>query len=172
LPNNSAYVSLDRYAVALNATKNSEEKRGRWLVEPTLFVICAVIVGTLILGLVFDVLHAMYRESLLSVLNRTTGLVTFFANVAVLFYAFPAFTRTKDRCLLSIALAALMFAYVALFGLLLSVTSLTPASHISHLEATWYSATRYSTAIIALILYAYGVIGLIRRGHPNDLTNR
>ena len=131
-----------------------------------------MIVGTLILGLVFDVLHAMYRESLVSVLNRTTGLATFFANVAVLFYAFPAFTRTKDRCFLSIALAALMFAYGALFGLVLSVRPPILTSHISHLEATWYSATRYSTTIGALILYAYGVIALIRRGQSNDPTNR
>jgi len=155
----------------LNATKNSEEKRDRWL-EPTVFVICAVIVGTLILGLVLDVLYTMYRESLISALNQATRLVTFFANVAVLFYAFPAFTRTKDRCFLSIALATLVLAYGALFGLLFSVKPLTPAMHISHVQVTWYYATRYSTTIIGLILYAYGVIALIRRGHPNDLTNR
>jgi hypothetical protein len=154
----------------LNATKNSEEKRDRWL-EPTIFVICAVIVGTLVLGLAFDALYTMYRESLIGVLNRATGLTKFFANVAVLFYAFPAFARTKDRCFLSIALAALMLAYDTLFGLILSVQPLG-TRHISHVQQTWYYATTYVTTIIGLILYAYGVIALIRRGHPNDLTKR
>jgi len=153
----------------LNAPKDSEEKRDRWL-EPTVFVICAVVVGTLVLGLVFDALYTMYRESLVGALNRATGVTNFVANVAVLFYAFPAFKRTKDRCFLWIAVAALIFAYVALFGLVLTLKSLT-AAHISHLQVTWYRATSYSTHIIALILYAYGVIGLIRRSQPKNPKN-
>lgn len=155
----------------MNATKNSEGKRDRWL-EPAVFAICAVIVGTLILGLVFDALYTMYRESFIGVLNRTTGLIRFFANVVVLFYAFPAFKRTKDRCFLSIALAALLSAYGTLFGLVLSVNPLATTGHISPVQETWYRATSYITNIIGLILYAYGVVGLIRRSHANDLTKR
>lgn len=151
----------------MNAPKDSEEKKDRWL-EPAIFVGCAVIVGTLVLGVVFDALYKMYHESLVRALNQATELVTFVANIAVLFYAFPAFKRTKDRCFLSIALAALIFAYVALFGLVLVLKSETTAGHISHLQASWYYATRYSTGIIGLILYAYGVIVLIRRSRPND----
>ena len=131
-----------------------------------------MVVGTLILGLVFDVLHAMYRESLIHALNLATGLVTFFANAAVLLYAFPAFTRTKDRSLLIIAIAALVLAYGALWGLLFSVKPMTTATRIGHMEATWLFATRYSTTMIGLILYAYGVIKLVRRGHSDDLTKR
>jgi hypothetical protein len=155
----------------LNATKNSTEKRGGRL-EFTLFVICAVVVSTLILGLVFDGLYTMYRESVISALNLATGFATLFANVVVLFYAFPAFMRTRDRYVLSIALAALVFAYGALFGLLYSVKPLSGARHMSHLEVTWLFATRYSTHIIGLILYAYGVIAIVRRSRTTDLTNR
>jgi len=151
----------------LNAPKDPEEKREGWL-EPTVFVTCAVIVGTLILGLVFDALYTMYHQSLVRALNQATGLVTFVANVAVLFYAFPAFKRTKDRCFLCIALAALIFAYVSLFGLVINLKSFTTAGHIDHLQTTWYYATRYSTGIIGLLLYAYGVIKLIRRSSPSD----
>ena len=156
----------------MNATKIPEEKGGRSL-EPTVFVLCAVIVLTLILGGVFDLLYNVYRESLIKTLNRATELVTFFANVAVLFFAFPAFTRTKDHRFLSIALAALLFAYGTLFGLVLSAKQLTTgAKHISHVETTWYYTTQYSTHIVGLILYAYGVIALIRSDRTHDLTKR
>jgi hypothetical protein len=157
--------------LALNATKDSTEKRGSWL-EMTLFVVCAVVVGTLVLGLVFDGLYTMYRESLISVLNLATGFATLFANVVVLFYAFATFTRTKDRCVLIIAIAALVFAYGALWGLLYSVKPLNGARHMSHVETTVLFATRYSTHIIGLVLYTYGVTALIRRGRTNDLTKR
>lgn len=156
----------------MNTTKDNEEKRGGRL-EFTLFISCVVIVGTLVLGLTFHVLYTMYRGSLIHALNLATGLVTFFANAAVLFYAFPAFTRTKDRSLLIIALAALVFAYGALWGLLFSVKPLTTATQIGRMQMTWLFATRYCTTIIGLILYAYGVIKLVRRvGPPDDLTKR
>src|SRR5262245_39628504 len=90
--------------LTLNAPKDPEGKRDG-LLEPTVFGTCAVIVGTLILGLVFDALYTMYHQSLVRALNQATGLVTFVANVAVLFHAFPAFKRRKDRCFLCIALA-------------------------------------------------------------------
>ena len=125
-----------------------------------------VVLGVLVLTLVFAFFYTVFRTPVLSTLHQAESLTSFFANLVVVFYAFPAFIRTKDRALLCVTLAALIFAYGTLFTLLLGVRPPATAWHVAHVEAQWYYATRYITAIVGLVLYAYGVVSLIRRGRP------
>ena len=125
-----------------------------------------MVLAVLVLTLVFAFFYTMFRNPILSTLSEAAGLTSFFANLIVVLYAFPAFTRTRDRAFLCIALAALMFGYGSLFTLLLGVRPPATAWHVGHIETQWYYATRYTTAIVGLVLYAYGIVGLIRRTSP------
>jgi hypothetical protein len=101
--------------------------------ELTVLAGCGVtVLGVLVLTLVFAFFQTMFRNPGLSTLRQAEGLTSFFANVVVVFYAFPAFIRTKDRALLCVAFAALSFAYGALFTLLLGVRPPATAWHVAH----------------------------------------
>lgn len=142
-----------------NTTEDSPDTR----VELTALVGCgAVVLAVLVLTLVFAFFYSMYRAPVVTTLYEAEALTSFFANLFVVFYAFPAFRRTKNRAVLCIAFAALMFAYGALFTLLLGIRPPATAWHVGGVEVRWYYATRYTTSIIGLVLYAYGLISLLR----------
>jgi hypothetical protein len=124
----------------------------------------ALVLGVLVVTLVFSFFYSMFHAPVLSTLYHAEGLTSFFVNLVVVFYAFPAFKRTKNRALLCIGFAALSFAYRALFNLLLGVRPPATAWHVAHMEAQWYYATQYTATIVGLVLYAYGVVSLIRSG--------
>lgn len=146
-----------------NTRENSADPPAKGA-ELTALVGCgAFLVGVLLLILVFGFFYTVFHAPVLSTLYQAEVLVGLFANVVVACYAFPAFRRTKDRALLCIAFAALSFAYGALFTMLLGARPPSIGRHIAHIELQWYFATRYATAIIGVVLYAYGVVSLIRR---------
>ena len=151
-----------------NATEDSTDARVRGA-ELTALAGCGVVVlGVLVLTLVFTFFYTVFHAPLLGTLRDAESLTAFFANLVVVFYAFPAFIRTKDHALLCVSLAALSFAYGALFTLLLSVRPPATAWHVAHVEGLWYYAARSATGIVGLVLYAYGVVSLVRRARVSD----
>jgi len=121
-----------------------------------------VIIGGLLLLLVVAFVYTLFRYPSLGRLRDAEELVALFANLAVAFYAFPAFTRTKNRAFLALACAALSFAYTMLFTILLSGSPAATAGHTSRTQIQWYTATWHVTEIVGLILYAYAGVSLAR----------
>jgi hypothetical protein len=129
---------------------------------------CAsIVVAGLILLLFGTFIASVFRSPLLSTLRGIEWFASLFANLVVVFYSFPAFTRTKDRAFLCIAFAALSFAYGALFTMLFAISGPATRWRVSHLQVQWYYVTRYVTWIIGLVLYAYGVVSLARRARAS-----
>jgi hypothetical protein len=132
--------------------------------QPLIFLACALIVTAgLILLLFAGFIATAFHSPLLSTLRGIEWFTMLLANLVVVSYSFPAFTRTKDRAFLCIAFAALIFAYGALFTLLLGSGASATRWRVSHLQAHWYYTTRYVTGIIGFVLYAYGIASLARR---------
>ena len=129
--------------------------------------VSATLIAALVFLLVGNFIYTAFHSSLLGTLRDAARLTTFLSNLLVVFYAFPAFLRTKDRAFLCIAIAALSFGYSALFSILLGVGPPATARHTSHSEAEWYYAARYITDLAGLVLYAYGILSLARRAKPN-----
>ncbi len=82
-------------------------------------------------------------------LERWAGFV---ANLVVLFYTFPAFKRTKRRGFLYTAIAALIFMYALVFGLLF------PASHNTPVQREWYYVVKTLSYVAGLGFYARGIM--------------
>jgi hypothetical protein len=151
------------------SSSNSEDLVGTPTPGGLLTVIawlCAALLALFVLLLVGTFIYSAFSASLLGTLRDATRLAEFLGNLLVVFYAFPAFMRTKDRAFLCLAAAALSFAYLGLFSILFSVGPPTTTDwHMSHSEAHWYYVTRYAIDLVGLILYAYGIISLARRAH-------
>jgi len=144
-------------------TEHSETPRDK-SPELTALVGCGVVaLAVLILTLLFSFFYAVFRAPVVSTLQQAAALTSFFGNLVVAFYAFPAFRLKKDRGVLCIAIAALMFAYAALFSVLLGVRPPATAWHVGRIEAQWFYATYYTTGIVGLVLYAYGICSVIKR---------
>jgi hypothetical protein len=151
----------------LNAPTNTAEPSARTTgLSAVLGGVSAALIAALVLLLVGTFIYTAFYSSLLGTLRDAGRLATFLCNLFVVFYAFPAFLRTKDRAFLCIAIAALSFGYSALFSILLGVGPPATARHTSHSEAEWYYAARYITDLAGLVLYAYGIISLARRAKP------
>jgi len=118
--------------------------------------------------LVATFIYTAVHASLLGTFRDGERLAELFANLFVAFYAFPAFTRSKDRAFLFLAFGAVCFAYGALFSLLLGVRPPATAWHASRAQAQWYYATRYAADVVGLILYAWGASSLARRASRSD----
>jgi hypothetical protein len=128
---------------------------------------CALLLAAFVLLLVGTFVYSAFHSSLLGTLRDAARLATFLGNLLVVFYAFPAFIRTKDRAFLCIAAAALIFGYGGLFSILFSIgPPATTAWHMSHSEAHWYYVARYAIDIVGLVLYSYGIVSLARRAKP------
>ena len=82
-------------------------------------------------------------------LERWAGFV---ANLVVLFYTFPAFKRTKRVGFLYAAIAALIFLYASVFGLLF------PTTHNTLGQRQWYYVAREISYIVGLGFYARGIM--------------
>jgi hypothetical protein len=156
-------------SVAKNA---SDEKVDGPAKQPIILVACAlIVVAGLILLLFTGFIASAFHAPLFNTLRGIEWFTSLFANMVVVFYSFPAYTRTKNRAFLCLALAALSFAYGALFTLVLGVRPPATAWHVSHLQGQWYYATRYVTGTVGVILYAYGVASLARRGRGSRAPN-
>jgi hypothetical protein len=148
-----------------------ENPDGNWRTASslTLGVGCATIVMALLLfSLVVAFVSVLFRYPSLGRLRDAEELIALFANLAVVFYAFPAFTRTKKRAFLAMAFAGLSFAYTALFTLLLSAGPPATATHDSRAQIQWYYATWHVVEIVGLILYAYAGVSLARSAASSD----
>jgi hypothetical protein len=129
--------------------------------------LCGLLLAAILLLLVGAFVYSAFYASLLSTLRDGARLATFLGNLLVVFYAFPAFIRTKDRAFLCIAAAALAFGYGGLFSILFTIgPPATTAWHMSHSEAHWYYVARYTIDIVGLVLYTYGIVSLSRRAKP------
>ena len=118
----------------------------------------SVLIGVLLLTMVVAFIMTVYQAPHLSRLRDANVLVQLFANLAAAFYALPAFTRTKRRAFLALGFAALIFAYAAIF-IVVASAALTQTSRS---QAQSYYAAIYVSNIIALLLYAYGIVSLAR----------
>jgi hypothetical protein len=124
----------------------------------------AIVVGALLLLLFISFLASIFSSSLHSVLSGAEHWAAIIANLLVTFVAFPAFRRTKDRAFLFLAVAALCFAYLSLFSLLLGINPPVRApQRWSHTEAQLYYAMHSAVYIIGLASYAFGITLLARR---------
>jgi hypothetical protein len=128
---------------------------------------CGLLLGTFVLLLVGTFVYSAFHSSLLGSLRDADRLAVFLGNLLVVFYAFPAFIRTKDPAFFCVAAAALCFGYGGLFSILFGIGPPTTGTrHMSHLEAYWYYAGRYAISILGLVLYTYGLVTLARRAMP------
>ena len=137
---------------------SDEQKADTSSVGTGIVMLGSVLIGLLLLTMVVAFIMTVYQAPHLSRLRDANVLVQLFANLVVAFYAFPAFTRTKRRAFLALGFAALIFAYAAIF-IVLASASLTQASRS---QAQSYYAAIYVSNIIALLLYAYGIVSLAR----------
>ena len=87
----------------------------------------SVLIGLLLLLVVIAFIMTLYQAPRLSRLREAKVLIQLFANLLVAFYAFPAFKRTKKRAFLALGFAVLIFAYGALFPVLV-LAALSPGS--------------------------------------------
>lgn len=145
-----------------NATENSTDAQPSAPLSKTV-IGCGAVLILLMLPFVIGFFYTAFRSPSFGTLRDAEWLSALLANLVVTFYAFPAFTRTKDRAFLCLAFAALSFAYGALFTLLLGVGPPANEWRVPHRQAQWYYASRHITGIVGLFLYAYGVISLARR---------
>ena len=142
-----------------------EKPAETWLAASplTLGVLCGtVVVGILLLLLIAGFIYAIVRSPTLARLRDADQLVALFANLAVVFFAFPAYTQTKNKAFLALGFAALSFAYGVLFTLVLSGAPVTRWSRFSPSEVRWYYASQRITDILGMLLYAYGIARLAR----------
>jgi hypothetical protein len=125
---------------------------------------CAFLLAAVVVLLVAGLVYSAFHSSLLGTLRDATPLFQFLGNLLVVFYAFPAFMRTKDRAFLCIAVAALGFGYLGLFSILFSVgPPATTNWRMSHGEAHWYYTARYTIDLVGFVFYTYGIVSLARR---------
>lgn len=117
-----------------------------------------VLIALLLLSVVVAFVMTVYQFPHISRLRDADLLVQLFANLVVACYAFPAFKRTKKREFLALGFAALIFAYAAVFPVVV-LAALSPGSRS---QIQWYHAAIHASAIIGLMLYAYGVGSLAR----------
>jgi hypothetical protein len=121
-----------------------------------------VLVGGLIVLMFVSSIIGTPDTPLLARFSAIDRWASFFANLVVVFYAFPTFNLTKDRAFLYLGFGALGFAYGALFSLLFGIRPPTTGSSLAHAQIQLYYATRYFADMIGLALYAWGVILLAR----------
>jgi hypothetical protein len=145
-----------------NATENSTDAQPSAPLSKAV-IGCGVVLILLMLPLVIGFFYTAVRSPSLGTLRDAEWLSTLLANLVVMFYAFPAYTRTKDRAFLCLAFAALSFAYGVLFTVLLGFGPPANEWRVPHRQAQWYYATRHLTVIVGLVLYAYGIVSLARR---------
>jgi hypothetical protein len=144
----------------MNATNSANEKPRR-TVSQSIIGCSGVTLGVLIFLLfVGYVISAFERPSLTS-FGGFERWASFFANVVVAFYCFPAFKASKQRAFLYLAFAGLLFAYGSLFTLLFG-QRLSPAL-TSRAQVLFYYGTRHLANTIGLVLYTWGVVLLARR---------
>jgi hypothetical protein len=117
-----------------------------------------VLIALLLLLVVVAFVMTVYQAPRLSRFRDADLLVQLFANLVVACYAFPAFKRTRKRAFLALGFAALIFAYGALFPVL-ALAALSPGSRS---QIQWYYAAIHASAIVGLVLYAYGAVSLAR----------
>ena len=89
-----------------------EQKADTSSVGTGIVMLGSVLIGLLLLTMVVAFIMTVYQAPHLSRLRDANVLVQLFANLVVAFYAFPAFTRTKRRAFLLIALVASGLAFV------------------------------------------------------------
>jgi hypothetical protein len=141
-----------------------EQKADTSSVGTGIVMLGSVLIGLLLLTMVVAFIMTVYQAPHLGRLRDANVLVQIFANLVVAFYAFPAFTRTKRRAFLALGFAALIFAYAAIFNVLASVA----LAQTSRSQAQWYYATIHASNIVALLLYAYGIVSLARSTKTSD----
>jgi hypothetical protein len=144
-----------------------EQKADTSSVGTGIIMLGSVLIGVLLLTMVVAFIMTVYQAPHLSRLRDANVLVQLFANLVVAFYAFPAFTRTKRRAFLALGFAALIFAYAAIFNVLASAA----LAQTSRSQAQWYYATIYASNIVALLLYAYGIVSLARSTKTSERTS-
>jgi hypothetical protein len=125
------------------------ERRVASRVWVVLGIIVAVIIGVFVIDFVF---WDVYKVAPLVTLYGIERWAIFLAQLVVLFYTFPAFKRTKRRGFLYIAIAALIFMYALVFGIIF------PATHMARGQAQWYYVARVLGYIIGLGFYARGIM--------------
>ena len=117
---------------------NAEEANG----GPVLTILawfCALLLGGFLLLLVGALVFGAFHSSLLTWLRDAIRFAQFFANLLIVFFAFPAFLRTRDRAFLCLSAAALCFGYTGLFSILFGIgPPTTGPHHMSGVEAHWY----------------------------------
>jgi hypothetical protein len=141
-----------------------EQKADTSSVGTGIVMLGSVLIGLLLLAMVVAFIMTVYQAPHLGRLRDANVLVQLFANLVVAFYAFPAFTRTKRRAFLALGFAALIFAYAAIFNVLASAV----LTQTSRLQTQSYYAAIYVSNIIALLLYAYGIVSLARSTKTSD----
>ena len=124
----------------------------------------SVLIGLLLVSMIIAFIMTVYQAPRLSRLRDAEVLVQLFANLVVAFYAFPAFTRTKRRAFVALGFAALIFAYGAIFSVLVPAA----LSQTSRSQAQWYYAAVRASGIVGLLLYAWGAVSLARSATAPD----
>ena len=146
-----------------SATSQEPDETWQTASPLTLGVGCGTFVaGALLLLVIAAFVYAVFRSPTLGRLRDADQLVALFANLVVVFFAFPAFSRTKKRPFLALAFAALAFAYGGLFTLLLGGAPSSGSPYPSRSQLQWYYASRHVVNILGMLLYAYGIISLAR----------
>jgi O-antigen/teichoic acid export membrane protein len=143
---------------------HDEQKADTSSVGTGIVMLGSVLIGLLLLTMVLAFIMTVYQAPHLSRLRDANVLVQIFANLVVAFYAFPAFTRTIRRAFLALGFAVLIFAYAAIF-IVLTSAALTQTSRS---QAQSYYAAIYASNIVALLLYAYGIVSLERTAKTSD----
>jgi len=107
--------------VDANEAEEKSDQEAKW--TPSIGVLgCAgVLVGGLIVLLFVSSIIGTADTPLLARFSAIDRWAIFFANLAVVFYVFPAFKLTKNRAFLYLGFGALGFAYGALFSLLFGI---------------------------------------------------
>jgi hypothetical protein len=123
-----------------------------------------LLIALLLLTVVVAFVMTVYQFPRLGRLRDAELLVQLFANLVVACYAFPAFKRTKQREFLALGFGALIFAYGALFPVLV----LAALSRGSRSQIQWYYAAIHASSIVGLILYAYAAVSLARSAKGSD----
>ena len=103
--------------------------------------------------LVYSAIHSPFSVTLYSA--EWSG--TFLANLVVVYFAFPAFNRTKARPWLYLASAALIHAS---FALLITVSNVL---RLRGAPAYWLHIASLVGGALGMFLYASGVVSLARR---------
>ena len=125
------------------------------------------LIALLLVLVVVAFVMTVYQFPRLSRFRDAELLIQLFANLVVACYAFPAFKRTSKRAFLALGFAALIFAYGALFPVI-ALAALSPGSR---LEMQWYNTALHASAIVGLVLYAYGAVSLARSAKPSHPTS-